>query len=137
MIDDEIVADILYRVSPSVTNEALNSLFALSWKDHTETNFRAEMDHSLFYLCAYSDEQLVGFVNVAWNGGIHAFLLDVTVHTGYRRKGIGSHLIRKAAALAQAKGLQWLHVDYEPHLKGFYEDCGFHDTHAGLMRLNS
>ncbi len=136
MTDDEIIADIHYRVSPSITNEALNSLFTASWPDHTETNFLAELTHSLFYLCAYSDEQLIGFVNVAWNGGIHAFLLDTTVHASYRRRGIGLQLVRKAATLAQTKGIHWLHVDYEPHLTRFYQECGFHDTEAGLMRLN-
>ena len=137
MVEDEIIADIVYRVSPSITNEALNELFNASWPDHVETNFQIELNHSLLYICAFSDEQLVGFVNVAWNGGIHAFLLDTKVHTAYRRKGIGSQLIRKAAALAQAKGIHWLHVDYEPHLTHFYRECGFHDTQAGLMRLNS
>ena len=41
---------------------------------------------SLTYVAAYDTvgggEQLVGFVNVAWDGGIHAFLLDTTVHPG-------------------------------------------------------
>jgi hypothetical protein len=28
-----------------------------------------------------------------------------------------------------------LHVDYEPHLDGFYRGCGFRPTAAGLLRL--
>jgi GNAT superfamily N-acetyltransferase len=137
MTGDETVADILYRVNPSVTNEALDSLFNASWPGHVEKNFQMELNHSLLFICAYADERLVGFVNVAWNGGIHAFLLDTTVHTSYRRKGIGSYLVRKAAMLAQAKGMHWLHVDYEPHLTHFYRECGFRATQAGLMRLNT
>jgi hypothetical protein len=30
-----------------------------------------------------------------------------------------------------AAGCPWLHVDYEPHLDGFYRGCGFRPTAAG------
>ena len=31
----------------------------------------------------------------------------------------------------------WLHVDYEPHLDGFYRGCGFRPTAAGLAALSA
>ena len=35
-----------------------------------------------------------------------------------------------------AAGCQWLHVDFEKRLRGFYlETCGFTSTTAGLIRL--
>ncbi|MFD0403300.1 hypothetical protein ACFVHI_35085 [Kitasatospora sp. NPDC127121] len=43
--------------------------------------------------------------------------------------------MRAAADEARARGAQWLHVDYEPHLESFYGQCGFRPTAAGLMRL--
>ncbi|WP_218003910.1 hypothetical protein [Nocardia pneumoniae] len=34
-------------------------------------------------------------------------------------------------------GIEWRHVDHEPHLNSFYRDtCGFQTTDAGLLRLN-
>ena len=37
---------------------------------------------------------------------------------------------------ARAAGCEWLHVDFDEHLKGFYFDaCGFTPTDAGLVRL--
>jgi len=127
---------ILYKTSPGITNNALNSLFMASWPDHHDTDFQPVLNHSLLYVCAYDADQLIGFVNVAWDGGIHAFLLDTTVHPDYRHQGIGVQLVRQAAALAQAKGMHWLHVDYESHLSHFYQECGFEPTEAGLIRLN-
>ncbi len=127
---------ILYSVNSLVTNDVLNNLFRASWPDHRDADFQVVLTHSLLYVCAYHNEQLIGFVNVAWDGGIHAFLLDTTVHPDYRRQGIGLQLVRQAAALAQAKGMHWLHVDYEPHLDHFYQECGFEHTDAGLIRLN-
>lgn len=74
--------------------------------------------------------------NVAWDGGVHAFLLDTTVHPDVQRRGLGTQLVQAAAAECFARGLHWLHVDYEPHLDDFYRGCGFVHTHAGLLRLN-
>jgi hypothetical protein len=37
---------------------------------------------------------------------------------------------------ARAAGCEWLHVDFEDHLRGFYFDaCGFVPTNAGLIEL--
>lgn len=79
--------------------------------------------------------RLVGFINVATDGGVHAFLLDTTVHPNFQRQGIGTRLVTIATARARDRGMVWLHVDFEPHLAGFYRGCGFSPTGAGLLRL--
>jgi GNAT superfamily N-acetyltransferase len=124
-----------YRVSPAVSNEDLNALFAASWLDHPWSDFLPILSRSLAYICAYAGDALVGFVNLAWDGSVHAFLLDTTVHPRWRRRGIGRQLVVRACAAASERGMHWLHVDYEPHLEGFYRRCGFRPTLAGLIRL--
>ncbi len=126
-----------FQVRPPVTGEALNALFAASWPDHTDRDLTRSLGHSLTYVCAYQGEQLVGFVNVAWDGDKHAFLLDPTVRPDLRHRGIGSELVRRAADEARDRGVVWLHVDYEPALESFYRQCGFRHTEAGLMRLQA
>jgi GNAT superfamily N-acetyltransferase len=127
--------DIVYRLCPAVTSAALNTLFGASWPDHEPRDYTPNLQRSLTYVCAYESERLIGFVNVAWDGGSHAFLLDPTVHPDLRRQGVGSELVRRAASAARARGAVWLHVDYEPALEPFYRHCGFHLTEAGLMNL--
>ena len=129
------VQDVTYRISPPVSNAELNALFAAAWKQHVARDFAPVLGHSLAYVCAYQDDALVGFVNVAWDGGIHAFLLDTTVHPAQGRQGIGRRLVTLAAQEARARGMEWLHVDYEPHLEPFYRACGFQPTAAGLIGL--
>ena len=124
-----------YRISPAVSNDELNDLFDASWPDHERSDYAPVLERSLAYVCAYDGGRLIGFVNLAWDGGVHAFLLDTTVHPGWRRRGIGRGLVRHAARVAQDRGLHWLHVDFEPELRGFYEGCGFEPTDAGVMRL--
>ena len=126
---------ITYSISPAVANDAMNALFAAAWPNHTWSDFAPVLSRSLAYVCAYQQDRLIGFVNLAWDGGIHAFLLDTTVHPDFQRRGIGRELVARAAQIAHERGIAWLHVDYEPHLESFYRGCGFRHTQAGLMRL--
>ena len=90
---------------------------------------------SLCWVTAHAQSRLVGFVNVAWDGGVHAFLLDTAVHPDCGRQGVGTVLVERAAGEAARLGAGWLHVDYAPHLEGFYAGCGFGETRAGLLKL--
>ena len=126
---------ITYRISEPVSERALNDLFAISWPDHAALSPETLQRHSAGWVCAFDGETLVGFVNVAWDGATHMFLLDTTVAPSHRRQGIGSHLVRMAVELAKQLGGEWLHVDYDPELASFYEGCGFRPTPAGLLQL--
>jgi ribosomal protein S18 acetylase RimI-like enzyme len=126
---------VIYRNSPAVNNDELNTLFSAAWPDHAESDFMPVLNRSLVYICAYQAERLIGFVNLAWDGGIHAFLLDTTVHPDLRRQGIGRELVQQAIVAAKERGIEWISVDFEPHLKDFYYGCGFRPTDAGVMNL--
>jgi ribosomal protein S18 acetylase RimI-like enzyme len=93
--------------------------------------------HSLGWVGARDgDGLLVGFVNVAWDGGDHAFLLDPKVRADHQHRGIGTALVRMATDRARAAGCEWLHVDFRDELAPFYFDaCGFTPTSAGSIRL--
>ncbi len=78
----------------------------------------------------------MGFVNVAWDGGVHAFVLDAMVAQDVRDAGIGTELVATAVRNARAAECEWLHVDFEERLRPFYFDaCGFRPTDAGLIAL--
>jgi GNAT superfamily N-acetyltransferase len=92
--------------------------------------------HSLGWVCAYDGADLVGFVNVPWDGAAHAFVLDTLTARRVRRQGIGRELVAVAARQAAAAGCEWLHVDFDEELTDFYFDaCGFSPTPAGLIAL--
>ena len=125
---------IVYRLSPPVSNAALNALFSTgwpSWQTAPDTSdWQAVQAHSLAYVCALAGDRLIGFTNVPWDGRDHAFLLDPRVDPEYRRRGIGRELVRLASEASREAGCEWLHVDYEPDLAPFYEACGFAPTAA-------
>ena len=103
----------------------------------TETDWWARVRaHSVGWVCARRAGRLVGFVNVAWDGGEHAFLVDTVVAGDERGAGIGTGLVAAAATGARQAGCAWLHVDFVPELTPFYLDsCGFRSTPAGLIAL--
>jgi ribosomal protein S18 acetylase RimI-like enzyme len=113
--------EVVYCINPPVTNEALNSLFDAAWSQHDWRGFQSVVSRSPTYVCAYQGDRLIGFVNLAWDGGLHAFVLDTTVHPEMRRQGIGQQLVRHAVMVAHERGVEWVHVDFEPHYRG--ETC--------------
>ena len=109
-----------YEVRFPVDDRDLSTLHALAFESALEVQQWAERLErwALTWVGAFSNDQLVGFVQVCWDGGAHAFVLDTAVHPDYGRQGIGKQLVLTAAEEAKAAGCEWLHVDYEPHLTG-------------------
>ncbi|MFC6881666.1 MULTISPECIES: GNAT family N-acetyltransferase [Actinomadura] len=130
---------ITYEWRGDFENADLNALHAEGF-DHVplDIDWHAQVHrHSLGWVCARRDGALVGFVNVAWDGGVHAFVLDTVVARERRGTGIGAGLVAAAVRGARAAKCEWLHVDFDDHLRAFYFDaCGFKPTDAGLIDLS-
>ncbi len=118
-----------------IGSDVINELRRAAWKGLQGGDWNAVLAHSLGWICATDGDRLIGFVNVAWDGGAHAFLLDTTVHPDYQRQGLGRALVQEAVQHALEHGVEWLHVDYEDQLEPFYRSCGFRPTAAGLLHL--
>lgn len=123
------------KTDPFPPDAVMRQLWQLAWGIPGPESFQPILKRSLAHVGAYHGERLVGLVNVAWDGGVHAFLLDTCVLPELRRQGIATRLVARAQALATQRGTEWLHVDFEPQLEGFYRACGFQPTKAGLIRL--
>ena len=133
---------ITYGWRGDFTNTEANELHAEAFEtrvfDGLEWDWnRLVAVHSLGWVVARSDDgTLVGFVNVLWDGFVHAFIQDTMVAKHARGQHIGTQLIAVARENARIAGCEWLHVDFEEHLRPFYFDaCGFTPTTAGLIAL--
>jgi GNAT superfamily N-acetyltransferase len=129
--------EIRLETNPPISNEDLNALFSSSWTGHKFIDFERELKAALAYICAYDGELLIGFVKLGWDGGVHTFLLDTTVHAEYQRRGIGRMLVERALETAREQGLEWVHVDYEPHLERFYQKLRLPPDPGGAGRAQA
>ena len=122
----------------ALTNEEINQLHAEGFGHaYVEDDWIDRLSRlSLGWVTARDDQGLVGFVNVIWDGGAHAFVEDTLVAHRGRRQGVGKRLLAVATEQARESGCEWIHVDFDDHLKSFYFDaCGFRPTNAGLIQL--
>ncbi len=132
---------IRYTWRGSVENDELDRLHAEAFDTRVysadEWNWVERLSrHSLGWVVARDGDTLVGFVNVLWDGLVHAYLQDTMVASSVRRRGVGTEVVNSAVLEARAAGCEWLHVDFHEHLRPFYLDtCGFSPTNAGLIAL--
>jgi len=125
----------------SFENGEVNALHAEAFRTRLyaddEWNWAHHLDrHSLGWVTARDGARLVGFVNVVWDGLTHAWVQDTMVTGSERNRGIGTEMIAIVRAECQKAGCEWLHVDFDDDLGGFYlRSCGFQPTSAGLIRL--
>jgi GNAT superfamily N-acetyltransferase len=130
---------VTYEWRGAFANTEVNRLHAQAFETTVftdrEWNWELQVaEHSLGWVVARDDDVLVGFVNVISDGLVHAWLQDTMV--GPRGLGIGTKLVATAREGARAAGCEWLHVDFDEHLRPFYCDaCGFTPTTAGLIAL--
>ncbi len=64
--------NIEYRIDPRPDHAAFAMLWRAAWGHDWNGDLDRILDRSLGHLGAYDSETLIGFVNVAWDGGAHA-----------------------------------------------------------------
>jgi GNAT superfamily N-acetyltransferase len=133
---------ITYEWRGEFTNQELNALHAEAFETRvyleTEWNWIEQVHgHSLGWVVARDERgSIVGFVNVPWDGLVHAWIQDTMVALSARLHGIGTAVVALAVMEARRSGCEWMHVDFDNHLRPFYfEACGFAPTNAGLIEL--
>ena len=105
-------------------------LFDDAWNDQLQR-------WSLGWVTARRHGDLVGFVNVLTDGGVHVWIQDVIVASTAQRQGIGRRMIDVVREQVTAVGCEWLHVDFDDEHTDFYIGaCGFTPARAGLIRLD-
>ena len=79
-------------------------------------------------------------INYEWRGDVANTALDALHADGFghsvARTDWRERLERHSLGWVCAARCEWLHVDFEDHLREFYFDrCGFEPTNGGLVKL--
>lgn len=115
---------------------ALHAEASETWlHDESEWNWVEPCErHSLV---AREGGRLVGFLNVLWDGLVHAYLEHVMVAVDSRHRGIGTGLVDTARAEAHRAGCDFLHVGFGEDHRPFYIDaCGLTPVPGGIIELS-
>ena len=107
--------------------EILRLYSAAGWTAYTEnsTALRKGFEHSLRVLAAYEDGKLAGIVRAVGDGYTVVLIQDILVDPEYRRKGVGTALIRELLERYPDVRQIELVTDDTPETVAFYGSAGF------------
>ena len=101
---------ITYEWRGEFGNDEVNALHAEAFEtrvfDESEWNWRDLVSaHSLGWVVARDGGDLAGFVNVLWDGLVHAWIQDTMVATAARGLGVGTRLVAVATDGGTRRGM--------------------------------
>ena len=133
-----ILHDLFMKIlkNAAVSSGEINVLMALCWDEFEDTDFDRILQHSLAYFTIRDDQnRLIGYCNLAWDGGRHASLFDLNIHPDFRHQGLAIKMIQQVKQVAIDNNIRFFHVDFDPTLEPLYKKAGFDMISAGLMLL--
>ena len=100
---------------------------------------RLAMEHTLFRVSVFDDNQIVGMARVIGDMGLDYYIKDVIVRPEYQKKGIGRLLINEILQFINDHGVEETEIFVElcamPDKIPFYEKLGFSANEAQRLRL--
>lgn len=112
------------------TAEEYNDLMkAVHWGTRDNNIVEEALKNSIYCICAYEDNQLVGFGRIIGDRTIFLYLQDVMVNPSYQGQGIGAQIIKKL--LKEIENFRSVNPNIKVYLcaskdkEGFYEKFGF------------
>ncbi|MBN2856997.1 MAG: GNAT family N-acetyltransferase [Candidatus Delongbacteria bacterium] len=77
------------------------------------------------FAIAKSDGKIIGMGRAISDGVSDAYIQDVTVDPSFRKKGIGSGIIRLLVKSLKEEKIGWIGLISEPGAENFYHELGF------------
>lgn len=129
------IAAVEWRVREQVPNEALCTLFSKAYNIDLSLDFNPILDKSLTWLTAWRDGSLVGFINAAWDGFKHAFLVDRTALTDEPEVRNQLILTMLDTIARDHPSVDKVHLDCDPGEVSVLESRGLQQMPAGIVFL--
>jgi ribosomal protein S18 acetylase RimI-like enzyme len=118
-----------YKIDPKEIAELRKSV---GWNGMLE-EYKKSLLNSYFYICCFSGNELVGFLDVVSNGVTDAYIQDVMVKPSFQKKGIGKKLMEIAIDKLKKDEIYAISVLFSENNLSFYKKFGFHIMLSGQM----
>jgi len=122
-------------IQPPEYEAARRLLLAGGWNDHRVSDrgsFALLLERSQACLVALVDGQVVGFARALTDGLSNGYISMVVVAEAYRRRGIGTTLVR--AVMGGDSNITWVLRAGREGVAGFYEKLGFVPSQVAMER---
>jgi ribosomal protein S18 acetylase RimI-like enzyme len=103
----------------------LRQLVGWGTLEHNMVN--KKLPNSLYGVCAYADNEIIGMGRVVGDGGIAFYIQDIIIIPAYQRQGIGTMLMRKIMEYVSkhATNNSFVGLISAKEKEPFYERYGF------------
>ncbi|MEA2065488.1 MAG: GNAT family N-acetyltransferase [Thermotogota bacterium] len=91
------------------------------------------LENSLFIITAWENDSLIGLVRAVGDGKTILYIQDILVLSSYRRKGIGTSLLKQLINEFPDVRQKVLLTDDKPENRKFYESLGFISCDNGKL----
>lgn len=100
------------------------------WTAYTSDSetLQQAINNSLYFLTAWSKQQLVGLLRAVGDGLTIIYIQDIIVLESFRRQGIGKELIKRTLAKYENVRQILLLTDEQPNTISFYNSVGLQQT---------
>lgn len=123
-----VISTITYKYMKRFNEKDIKSLYQdVGWTNYTENihKLMKAIEASLMVISSWDDEKLIGLVRVVGDGLTIIYIQDILVLSGYKRKGIGSRLLKNVLENYKDVRQKVLLTDDREETRGFYEANGF------------
>ena len=118
---------------------------AVGWGKREITIVEEALNNTLFSLCVYDDDKLIGYGRIIGDKTIFLYIHDIMVIPSYQGKNIGRGIMEEL--LKKVEGYKLINPNIRTYLgasknrEGFYEKFGFvvrpnEDLGAGMILMN-
>ncbi len=105
---------------------------AVGW-DKMEGKYAKILQNLYTYYTVRIRGKLVGFLSVLSDGIGDAFLIDLMVHPDFRKRGIGTELVKRAIKDMRFEGIKCVQVIFSRDNESFFRRFGFDILKAGII----
>jgi len=123
--------DIKFRTTKNIEKEKLLALYSdAGWSAYTSRPdlIKKAVGNSLYILTAWEGEKLIGMLRAVGDGLTIIYIQDLILLKKYKRKGIGSLMLKKILEKYSNVRQIVLLTDSDKELITFYERSGFKRT---------
>jgi ribosomal-protein-alanine N-acetyltransferase len=110
-----------------IEEKNIKNLQKNEWSKLDNKYFRAPLKIDKFYFGAFENRKIVGYMEIIIIGGV-GHLSDLMVKENYRKKGIGSLLLKKFETFCKSKKCHKLTINVPENFKDtirFYKQHGY------------